>query len=423
MFKPGFIKHLFERMSASVKIVLFESKTLNSGECPVLLRVIKNRKTKYINLGFSCKPAEWDAGNNQFKSRHPNAAKRNIILAKERNRAMEIIDQYHTEGVDFTLDQFENTFRGIAPEPTTPQEVKPNVYLLLSDKIDKLTRSKKVGNARLYRDVQKSFFKFNPNKNLSFSDLTVVMLENYEVWLRENGCTDGGISVRFRTLRAIYNDAIKKEYANANEYPFKKFGVNRLKSEGIKKALTREEVRLVENLDLAKYPNYTFSRHLFVFSYYTRGMNFVDMMKLRWSDIFDDKITYIRSKTGRPFVLKIVPPVQTILDYFKSQPSNTDYVFPILLVEGLNPTQINDRKHKILTRFNRELKEIAQIVGIQKRLSSYAARHSFATNLKFSGVAISIISESLGHRTQEVTETYLKSFENSVIDEAVEKLL
>jgi integrase len=152
-------------------------------------------------------------------------------------------------------------------------------------------------------------------------------------------------------------------------------------------------------------------------------MNFVDMMKPRWTDIIDDKITYIRSKTRKPFVIKVVPPVQVILDFYKSQPSNTGYVFPILLHEGLEATQISYRKHKMLTRFNQELKEIAPIVGIHKNLSSYVARHSFATNLKYSGVATSIISESLGHRTQEVTETYLKSFENSVIDEAVEKLL
>jgi integrase len=410
-------------MSISVKIILFESKTLQSGECPVLLRIIKDRKIKYINLGFSCKPAEWDTANNQFKSRHPNASKRNLILSKERNRAMEIIDKFREQDEDFTLEQFDKIFRGIPLEPEQTADAKLNVYELFTDKIDKLTRSKKIGNAKVYHEVRLSFFTFCNNKNLPFSGLTVNILENYEVWLRERGGTDGGISVKIRTLRAIYNDAIKKDYANANDYPFKKFGVNRLKSSGIKKALTRDEVRLVENLDLTQYPQLTLARHLFVFSYYTRGMNFVDMMKLRWTDILDDKITYVRSKTHRPFVIKVMPPVQLILDYYRSLPSETGYIFPILLQEGFNPTQIDNRKHKVLTRFNQQLKEIARIVGIAKPLSSYAARHSFATNLKHSGVAISIISESLGHRTQDVTETYLKSFENSVIDEAVEKLL
>jgi integrase len=152
-------------------------------------------------------------------------------------------------------------------------------------------------------------------------------------------------------------------------------------------------------------------------------MNFVDMMKLTWSDVSDGKIAYIRSKTSRPFIIKITPPVQDILDYYKAQAINTKYVFPILLHDDLTPQQAADRKKKVMKRFNKQLKEIAQILGINKNLSSYVARHSFATNMKFAGVSTGIISEALGHQTQEITEIYLKSFENSVIDDAVEKLL
>ena len=152
-------------------------------------------------------------------------------------------------------------------------------------------------------------------------------------------------------------------------------------------------------------------------------MNFYDMMKLRWDNIDNDKIIYTRSKTKGRFIVKILEPVQEILNFYKTVNTLTGYVFPILLKEGLTPIQIENRKFKKLKQFNGDLKKIAKIVGIEKPVTSYVARHSFATNLKELGISTDIISQSMGHQNVSITTAYLKDFDNVIIDNANERLL
>jgi len=206
-------------------------------------------------------------------------------------------------------------------------------------------------------------------------------------------------------------------------YPFRAYKVSKLKGKGLKKALDMKQVRKIVNLDLKKHPVLTNSRNYFVFSFYTRGMNFADMMKLEWNAIDNDKIYYTRSKTKGNFMVKILPPVREILNFYKEYSLGTKYVFPILLKDDLTPSQLENRKHKTLQRYNKDLKEIAQICGIDKPLSSYVARHSFANCLKQKGVATDIISESMGHQNLTITQAYLKELDSSFLDEAAELLI
>ena len=152
-------------------------------------------------------------------------------------------------------------------------------------------------------------------------------------------------------------------------------------------------------------------------------MNFTDMLKLEWSNISEDTIYYVRSKTKGTFQIKIVEPVRKILEYYYENNRGTKYVFPILLHDNLTPDQIENRKGKTLGRYNRDLKEIARITGIKKPITSYVARHSFANCLKQKGVATDIISESLGHQNLTITQVYLKQLNTEVVDKAMEILL
>ena len=152
-------------------------------------------------------------------------------------------------------------------------------------------------------------------------------------------------------------------------------------------------------------------------------MNFADMTHLTWRDIEGDRILYTRSKTKVNFQIKIIKPVQEILEFYKGYPSETNYIFPILLRENLALKQIENRKHKVMKLYNSALKEIASLALIEKKVTTYVARHSFATCLKYKGVSTDIISESLGHQNIVITQTYLKSFNNSVLDDATEVLL
>lgn len=152
-------------------------------------------------------------------------------------------------------------------------------------------------------------------------------------------------------------------------------------------------------------------------------MNFADMMKLKWVDVVDGQIFYTRAKTKTNFRIKILLPVQEILDFYKENDNGSSYVFPILLRDEMTPVQIENRKKKTLQQYNKDLKEIASLCEINKTVSSYVARHSYANCLKQKGVATDIISESMGHQNVAVTQAYLKELDNSLIDEAMEVLL
>tara|TARA_R110002072_G_scaffold121230_10_gene254722 strand:- start:812 stop:1309 length:498 start_codon:yes stop_codon:yes gene_type:complete len=153
------------------------------------------------------------------------------------------------------------------------------------------------------------------------------------------------------------------------------------------------------------------------------GMNFIDLMKLNWDNVEEDKIKYIRSKTKGRFSVKILDPVREILNYYKSQNRKTNYVFPLLLKEGLTPVQIENRKLKTLKMFNKQLKEIAKIQGVNQNVTSYVIRHSFATHLKFAGISTDLIGELMGHHDVSVTQAYLKGFDDEMKDDAMSRLL
>jgi integrase/recombinase XerD len=333
-----------------------------------------------------------------------------------KSKALEIINEFILNEDDFTLAQFEMKFRGRDLSKVTVLE-------FWDEKIEDLIKAGRVGNARAYKDTKTSFFKFQKNTKMMFKEITSGVLDKYETYMRSNGSTDGGIAVRMRELRALINDAIKKEVVQEKYYPFKVYKISKLKGKGIKKALLREEIRLIETFDTDMYPHLVDAKNYFLFSYYTRGMNFYDMMKLTWDNIQGDRIYYIRSKTKGRFTIQTLEPVKEILKYYKNQCRLTSFVFPILLREGLTPSQIENRKAKTLKKFNRQLKEIAKIQGLEKTISSYTARHSFATNLKHFGISTDVIGEAMGHSNVEITKAYLKEFGDDVLDDAMKNLL
>jgi len=394
--------------------IILRSKKLVSGEYPIVLRITKDKKTKIISLGMSCLKSHWKSG--ELVKKHPNFVMKNRIILKEKEKALKLIDEFALDNIDFTLNQFEAKFRG-------GKSSKVTVSDFWIEKVSDLNKAGRTGNARAYKDVYNSFFKFHINKNLVFREITPALLDKYETFLRSNNNTDGGIGVKMRELRALFNDAIKKGVVDEKYYPFKIYKVSKLKGKGLKKALTRDEMRLMEAFDTDLNPHLIDTKNYMLFSYYMGGMNFVDMMKLKWENVQGDRVLYIRSKTKGRFSVKMLKPVKKVIAYYKTQNRPTSYVFPILLKENLTPMQIEYRKHKTLTKFNKQLKEIAKISGVEQNVTSYVIRHSFATNLKFAGISTDIIGESMGHHDVSVTQAYLKEFESDIIDDAMKKLL
>ncbi|RYJ41575.1 site-specific integrase [Flavobacterium beibuense] len=400
---------------ATIKITL-KNKPTTEGLYPIVLRIIKDRKVKIISLPFKCLKKDWDEANGELKKSDKNYRVRNRILLQKKEEALKIIDEFELEKVDFTLAQFEKRFRGQKDKNITVRD-------FILEKIQNFELAGRTGSARTYEGTLNSFFGYIENKQLMFREITPELLEKYENYLRTRGGTDGGIAVRMRDIRTLFNDAIRRGVVKKDAYPFIAYKISKLKGKGIKRALTRDEVLLIENLNVEKHPHLREAKNFFLFSYYTRGMNFYDMMKLKWSNIEGDYIVYTRSKTKGNFKIKILEPVQQILDEYRLENRITGYIFPILLRNDLRPKQIEERKGKKLKKFNKDLKLIAETVGITKKVTSYVARHSFATNLREAGEGADIISQAMGHHDIQMTQTYLKAFEDEDIDKASAKLL
>lgn len=400
----------------NVKTVL-RKKRLSNGRYPICLRVTQDRKTKYFKTIFNSSEDEWNFDAGKFNKRNGNYIQNNRLLHKFQDRALQIIGKLKIEKDNFSLDDFEQMYR------VDSNPVQNDVFIFWDEIIGEMVSAGRMGNAKVNKDTSDSLKKFLNSNRLTFEEITPTFLNKYEVFLRARGGSDGGIGVRMRAIRALYNFAIERKLAKQQHYPFQTYKVSKLKSKGLKKALSIEEVKRIISLDLKKYPLFTNSRNYFVFSFYTRGMNFADMMKLEWSAISNEKVFYTRSKTKGNFMVKILSPVQEILDFYKTNSLGTKYVFPILLKDNLTPSELQNRKHKTLKRYNKDLKEIAKICNINKSLSSYVARHSFANCLKQKGVATDVISESMGHQNLAVTQAYLKELDSSVLDEAAELLL
>lgn len=394
-------------MNVATTKLMLSGRPLSNNEHRVYLRVTKDRKKKLISLGLQCKKEYFK--DEAFTKKHPNYKIENDLLLEVKTKANKIIRELQLTSDDFTLEDFEDAFRG----KKNNQNLK--VIDFFDEIIDEMKRAGRVSNAKAYNDTKVSLIKFK-GKEFKFKDIDSTFLEKYEVFLKENGSKNGGVAFRMRELRAIINKARKRKLILKEPYPFADYKISKLKSNPKKRALDLEEFEKFKNADLSDYPYLKEAHDYFLFSVYARGMNFQDMMHLKWSNIQNGRIYYTRSKTKGSINLEIIPPAQKILDLYKAQKRPTQYVFPILLDHNLTHQQIAYRKQKVLARYNKKLKEIAELVGIKKNLSSYVARHSFATILKMSGTPVEKISEMMGHADISITIAYLKEFSDEDLD-------
>lgn len=398
----------------SLKYTL-DNKPLSNGLFVIYLRLIKNRKTKKIRMGIECDKSHFK--NETLTKAHKNYMLENEFLSKKKSEALRIIREFQINNKDFTLEEFEKVFLS-----DKKNNSKVGLKDFFQEVILEYTNSGRIKTAMAYDDTLKSLLKYAGEKTMIDSvDFTFV--EKFESFLRQKGGSNGGIAFKMRHFRAIINKARKRGIVPKELYPFENYKISKLKSNSRKIALSIDDFKKFKNFNIEEYPHLLDSYYYFMFSVYSQGMNFKDMMMLKWKNIESGRISYIRSKTKVNINFEILPPAKEILDFYRSQNRDTDFVFPILLREGLSAIQIENRRHKTISKYNRDLKEIALVLGLESKPTSYVARHSFATILKFLGTPIEKISEMMGHQNVIITETYLKEFAKEELDVERRKLL
>ncbi|MEG2060349.1 MAG: site-specific integrase [Alistipes sp.] len=282
--------------------------------------------------------------------------------------------------------------------------------------IEQLMASNQLGTARNYQRTMNSFLTYLGGVDLSFTAITEPLISDYNHFLIRRGVVRNTISFYMRILRSVYNKAVNQQLI-APSLLFQNIytGIDRTR----KRAVEEPIIAQLQRLDLRHSSALALARDLFVFSFCTRGMAFVDLAFLRISNLQNGMICYARHKTGQPLCVRIEPCAQRIIDRYAR--TTAPYLFPILTSEVQSKAYA---QYQIaLNYYNRLLKRLAALLGLEGGLSSYTARHSWATAARNHNVPLAVISAGLGHTSERTTLIYLTTLENSVIDTANEQIL
>lgn len=432
----------------SYSVIIYKSTKLKDGSHPIVLRITKNRMRKYISLGLSANPKQWNDEFSLFKKDkriNPNYEQMNAFINSQLIKTKEIIDEFHRNKIDWTLNQFEDAYLNYAKKG----KVKP----FFENEIKNLREAGHIGNANCYQRTLHMLELFDKkfDKRL-FSEIDIKYVQSFNIFLQtprktvytsskgnkqtieRNPCSGNTRKYYFKALRAILNKAIACKEANASTYPFGKggFEVAKLEEETEKRYLPTEYLFKLKTSKSDK-NQIELARLLFLFSYFCYGMSFIDMALLEKNAIkrFEsgDYITYKRHKTSsaknsKSIKIKLSDEIIHIIDSMKEIYSPVEnYLLPIINKEGLTGLALYNHVKNRLKTINKNLKLLAEEFGINNiNMTSYVSRHTMAMTLQNNNIPREIISQILDHKDLKTTNTYLDSFTDHVIDEAVKVL-
>ncbi len=390
---------------ASVR-VKFRPSTIEGKKGVIYYQIIQNRVIRQIKTDYRILANEW---NDEVGDVIIGDSERSdlLLFMKERmewelKRLNMIIMQQESQRISYTADDIVSSFKN--------NIAKQSFFNFMQEIIVTLRQMGKYRTSETYQTTLKSFMQFRENKDLLLYEITSDLMQMYEVYLKKRGISRNSSSFYMRILRAVYNRAVEKELIS-QRFPFKYVytGIDKT----VKRAISLNHIKQIKELDLSMNSTLDFARDMFLFSFYTRGMAFVDMAYLKKKNLVNGILTYRRNKTGQQICVKWEECMQEILD--KYDLSNSSYLLPV--IKDMNQ---NERKQyeNALRMVNNKLKEIAKIICLPIPLSTYVARHSWASIAKSKNIPISVISEGMGHDSEVTTRIYLSSLDSSIVDQA-----
>lgn len=283
---------------------------------------------------------------------------------------------------------------------------------------ERLCRVGRYSTARAYVTAAKRFSLFMGTADVPFSSVTPECLKRFEQELLGCNCRRNTVSMYMRMLRSVYNQAvaegIAESFAGLFEQVFTGNDVTR------KRAISPAVISRIKSADLSCCPHLEFCRDLFLLSFYLRGIPFVDLIRLRKRDIHGDELCYRRSKTGSLLSVRIEACARELINKYCSRKGNSAYLFPFITRGGAGGYR---QYQSALRKYNFQLGQLSALLGLEVKLSSYVARHSWATAAYRDGIAVSVISESLGHSSEKVTHIYLASLGDKILSRANRRVI
>lgn len=303
------------------------------------------------------------------------------------------------------------------PGSDSPPDTGQDFFRFARIETDTLIKASRFSTARNYHTAVTRLRKYVSSPFLPFQQITSVFIDNFERYLRHQGCNLNTISCYMRSLRAIYNKAVAMEITIQQSPFIRAFtGYENTRKRGVPKLLVRKLIYL----DCSKRPTLQLAKDLFLFSLYVRGISFVDIAFLKRTNIYGEYLTYYRRKTHQQITVKLEPPALEILNRYSGF-SKVGYLFPIL--KSTSITENHKEYRYQLGVYNKRLSRLSKLLGNQYHLSSYVPRHTWASLAREQGIPVSIISESLGHTSEKTTRIYMKALEKQKLDQANQKLI
>ena len=399
---------------ASIKLILRKNQVDSTGHCPLYIRIIKDRKTKFITAGVKLKENEWDEIKQKVKKNHSNSARLNAALAQKIADAEGQIADMET----VSIKKLKEAIKG--------KEV-PNFFDYAYKRMEIIRSTVSYSTYKAYYAAIVKFEKYMGTRDIYFDEITVTLLNDYKNYLSNklgNGLTTQRLSII--VLGTIFNQAIKEEAIPETMFPFKKLT---LKFDNTKRLfLNKEKIVDLTHLELVEGKKANLWRDLFLFSIYAGGLRFSDVIEMQYKHYNkkEQQISKIIRKTGRTHQFKIGKVAIDILErYYKEGSDNEDYIFPV--IEDKKGYEKSDALRYFYTaKYNKlanwHLKKIGEKMNLPFKLSFHLSRHTFATNALNNGMRIEHVSKLMDHRDISTTQVYAKIISEE-LDKAVDNYI
>lgn len=391
----------------TIRARLNSSRLGNDGMYPLVIRIIHERMKRDIYTPYRLRPEEFEICSEKAVTK--SHGKERTTYIREVNECI----SYMKGELESIRDLLESRGEYTASEIVRAYKSRNDMgcfFTYATCRINELTASGRDGTAANYRSAVNAFEHYLGNSDLSMEDLTRKMVEAFIDNRTRQGNSPNTAAFYVKQLRAIYNKAYDEGYVRSAHNPF-----NRIKLKGCKtpkRAISKKEINRIAGVDLkGKHRHLELSRDLFMFSLYTRGMAFVDMCYLKKENIHGNMLVYRRRKTGQWLQIRIEAPLKELLRKYND--ANSPYLLPMLR-DGDN---YKDYRY-IQRRLNKRIREIGELLEFNFPLTFYVARHTWATLAHENGVAMSVISEGMGHGSEKTTRIYLANLSHQVIDKA-----
>ncbi len=400
----------------SIRLVLRKKKN-KEGKYPLAIRITKDRKSSFLHLGFYLEVNQWDEKNQKIKKSHPNSTRLNNLIAKKLSEAN---DKY------LELESADSVVTAKTIQKKVKKKSSNNSWKELSQSyLDNQEKSGKISTFLADRTRVKHFNSFLQNQDISFQEITELLIKQFQAYLKgELHLSERSITNNLIVIRSIYNLAIREGLVDQKHYPFGKEKVKVKIPQSIKLGLTQEEVGKVESLELEKDSPIWNARNAWLISFYFAGMRVSDVLRMKWSDLNDNRLQYKMGKNQKPGTLKIPPKALQIFDQYKNhQESDSDFIFSELKKANQDdPKDVNRKIGTAVKKFNKYLAQIAKKAKIDKKITMHIARHTFG-NISGDKIPIQMLQKLYRHTSITTTINYQSNFIFKDADDALDSVL